>query len=456
MVTIDKFSDIPYSQNNEAQDYVDAFNLQTGVIDFETLQEYITSPYSFNKNALENITSITDVMQNDFNTNINVVLGNKEELFQSWIDNIIKNVVNWNASGTYHKNDIVIYNSDTSTLYYCIKDCDGSIALNNTEYWLTIRTKGEKGQDVYDLNYRGEISYTNTTYGVNDIVYTNHKNASKDIIFYVCIQSIHYSSNEQVITDISVDDTHWVQLFIVPKDAFEIYWTMPNQTFFNNPNSPSVFGVVQNSILIDDYDNAIDLVEEIRTAPALNLADDYILSFNVYGQKNTGQYDDTPIQCLGKFTYANTFTLGDDEYVFYKMPIKNIFVEYFNIPTSPNMAIVGFVHKVYNVVEEEYFILSVLDEYGNLYVENGFVDEEHNAITTEYYQSILPHAPLIKIECNRYISETPIIKIVDRVHSESANNLQYLKLQSTALNIVDDNNNNLTTIIDNLESRNNL
>ena len=48
------------------------------------------------------------------------------------------------------------------------------------------------------------------------------------------------------------------------------------------------------------------------------------------------------------------------------------------------------------------------------------------------------------------------IKVIDRVHSESASNPQYLKLYTVANNVVDSNDNNLNTLINNLISDTNI
>lgn len=48
------------------------------------------------------------------------------------------------------------------------------------------------------------------------------------------------------------------------------------------------------------------------------------------------------------------------------------------------------------------------------------------------------------------------IRIIDRVHSESASNPQYLKLYTVANNVVDSNDNNLNTLIRNLISNTNI
>ena len=54
------------------------------------------------------------------------------------------------------------------------------------------------------------------------------------------------------------------------------------------------------------------------------------------------------------------------------------------------------------------------------------------------------------------IAGDPLLKIVDRVHSESASNPQYLKLYTVANNVVDSNDNNLNTLINNLISDTNI
>lgn len=488
----DKFSDIPYSQKTEEENYINSFDTKNETIDFNTLSDYEDSEQVMNAHSLSKVKERIDTVQNVIGDEVIDNLDDKKQLFQSWIDNLAATAKRWQpgAEYKYYKNDVVYKNNNSISI--CLQDCDGTanfmVTQNNesyyitkeaqgqtigyvydndilklhitykyltennefenhyvilevsnlsikfiegniqdiefnidddvsciylsytndsyiflgqfsdtpgivriyaepsyrtysgeiiakcntlyveqkTDYWLSIYTKGERGESVYNLDYKGAYCYSfnnyrfavpygyNTEFKFNqqferkDIIFTmyddgiiretqyilnfgfplsanifpyvhieydgeynvvvtrlsknsdvycklneaitfiyqsddiifidnsvhtwhyydedgNLINDSDDIDFYVCI-------NDNVITDPYVspaeDPTNWIKLFSVPRDKIKIYDEMPNQEFFDDPKSPSIFGVTQSTpmnevidirndkYVIDDFDTS--------------------------------------------------------------------------------------------------------------------------------------------------------------------------------------------------------
>lgn len=242
MALRDKVSDISCDKQTDIQNYINAFDINEGSIDFETLSNYDDSSYVLNAYNLNNLNNNINNMQDNWNDNVNNYLDDKAELFQSWIDNLGKDIRPWNNDLYYYKNDIVSYSEDIGAIFLCLQNCDGSQPLPTAssvvnDYWLRIYNKGDKGLDSYDLNYIGEFNWEWEAFLVNDVVYVNNNDT---IDFYVCISNVSYSS----VNTPENDTEHWICLFVIHKDGLMIYDEMPNQDFFDNPNSPSIFGVV--------------------------------------------------------------------------------------------------------------------------------------------------------------------------------------------------------------------
>ena len=137
----------------------------------------------------------------------------------------------------YSKNNRVYSIDDPGALFLCLNDCDGSIPLPTEDspinnYWVRLYPVGYNS-----YNLTPDIWSPGTNYSANTIVWVEEG----DINFYVCIQDASTTG----ISSPADDPTHWVKLFTIPRDKFTIYDSMPDQTFFNNELSPSVFGVVQ-------------------------------------------------------------------------------------------------------------------------------------------------------------------------------------------------------------------
>lgn len=108
--------------------------------------------------------------------------------------------------------------------------------------WLLLPIRGDAGQYTFKLNYRGEWeaneSYANETTVGADVVWFE---IGRNTDFYVCLNPVQSSTTPDQDTE------HWLLLFSKARDAFVIYDSMPNQSFFENETSPSVFGVIDDS-----------------------------------------------------------------------------------------------------------------------------------------------------------------------------------------------------------------
>ena len=498
----DKFSDIPYSQKTEKENYTNSFDIENETIDFNILSDYEDSEQVMNAHSLSKVEERVDAMQSVIGDEIIDNLDDKQQLFQDWIDNLADTAKPWQsgAEHKYYKNDVVYTNNNG--IFICLQDCDGNrvppfpatnkngyvnaannkieiivsgeiifniyykyqlengdlephmlsfkvkissnewevldgniedfiasdsciitsymgengtyfyvtltlyedeprinyylsimpynysghdeiiasydimIIENKTNYWLWLYTKGEQGESVYNLNYKGAYLYNatdlrshnffdifsrvsvdvkipeqfthkyinfvyypeahdmseiarsydiyfgtpsefyseeldtyynydgeynvtvqynghgdyimqdvvcgigssssmsdndnmNFIYQINDIVFIDNgtdeifEADNDNVDFYVCI-----NDNVEVNIDIhpAEDPTNWIKLFSVPRDKIKIYDEMPNQEFFDDPKSSSIFGVTQlapmnevidirnDKYVIDDFD----------------------------------------------------------------------------------------------------------------------------------------------------------------------------------------------------------
>ena len=111
--------DIPYTKQSDIQEYISVFDVNNEIIDFTTLNTYQNSDYVFNTNALQKVKNNIDVMQSNFNNDIISNLDDKQELFQSWVDNLSANAKPWQpgAENKYYKNDVVTYSEDPGAYF---------------------------------------------------------------------------------------------------------------------------------------------------------------------------------------------------------------------------------------------------------------------------------------------------------------------------------------------------
>lgn len=122
--------------------------------------------------------------------------------------------------------------------------------------WLLLPIRGDAGQYTFKLNYRGEWeaneSYANETTTGADVVWFE---IGRNIDFYVCSNPVQSSTTPDQDTE------HWLLLFSKARDAFVIYDSMPNQSFFENETSPSVFGVIDDSYGV----NLCKIIDRLHT-----------------------------------------------------------------------------------------------------------------------------------------------------------------------------------------------
>lgn len=163
-----------------------------------------------------------------------------------------------------------------------------------TDYWVSLNIKGYAGQNTYNLNYIGEFNWEWEAFLVNDVVYVNNNDT---IDFYVCISNVSYSS----VNTPENDTEHWVSLFTIYRDRLMIYDEMPNQDFFDNPNSPSVFGVIS-----PISSSTVKFIDRIRSESASNPKYLQIIAKNsiLYRQDNTSY---NFFNYLNNWLYNNNF-----------------------------------------------------------------------------------------------------------------------------------------------------
>ena len=267
-----KALDLPYSEKSEFNTYRGNYDIAQQNIDFNGLEDYIESDTVLNAHVLNRISNDIDVMQNHWDEDVIEDLHNKYNIFQTWIDNLASVAEVWtnDTSRTYYKNDIVITDPNDGAYYLCLKECNGSQALpslteRSNAYWVAFYSKGDKGQPVFDLSYKGKFNWTQGMYYVDDIVYVVN---IYDVSFFVCTQDIEYNVNIAP----SEDEDHWLLLFKVdihalkildeqpvlymlyPKDDLYPSSTLyPNKTEIISEDEDKFFGVKSIRLFSDTY-----------------------------------------------------------------------------------------------------------------------------------------------------------------------------------------------------------
>ena len=222
-----KALDLPYSEKSEFNTYRGNYDIAQQNIDFSGLEDYIESDTVLNAHVLNRINDDIDVMQNHWDEDIIEDLHNKYNIFQTWIDNLASVAEVWtnDTSRIYYKNDVVITNPNDGAYYLCLKECNGSQALpslteRSNTYWVAFYSKGDKGQPVFDLSYKGKFDWAQGMYYVDDIVYVIN---TYDVSFFACTQDIEYDVNIAP----SEDEDHWLLLFKVDIPALKILDEQP-------------------------------------------------------------------------------------------------------------------------------------------------------------------------------------------------------------------------------------
>ena len=407
-------SDIPYNQTSQVEEYIEAFDINRRTIDWDVVNAYANSDYTIRQKILNSINNNINTMQNYWNEDVIEELNSNADEFQNWIDNFQDDTKPWNSgsSNKYYKNDVVTYNND-GAYYLCLKDCDGTQLLptpsNPTnEYWTRLYVQGNPGLNAYNLIFTGE--WWDDIYYTNYLVYILDKNVD----FYVCL-------NDDVETNPKEDTVNWTKLFSLPRDSFQIFPVMPNQTYFNDPTSSTVFGVINkdDAIIINsgDYTKSISPVSPNGERWSINGEiphgeTDYIIEdFSYYGLVSALTYNNNII----KYIYGSASTLGIAYYPYIDENLQ--------------------LHIRYSFDGESGSDTLYYGIYANW---------DDKTLNTGY--DLIPQF---------FIPAPAGIKIVDRLNSESAINPKYISIQTDA-DIVYDKNTTLYQSINNLLSNHNL
>ena len=259
------------------------------------------------------------------------------------------------------------------------------------------------------------ISYQ-YVYVPNDVVYI--KNGT-NIDFYVCISEVAYDDNA-IRPD--QDTIHWVKLFTKKLDGFVVLDSMPNQAWFDDDTNPSVFGVKQ---VRQNVYSASGEKYDSKIMRAKNNSVSFIT-------QSPDEIKRVVVRC--EF-YRNNELYDSKNYT-----IDNLRILY---PPS-TISGIGF------SIDDDDIIVTFMCNY----------DYDQHRITLKVFNVQTAYSEIYTYSFCAYIesiyTSDPLLKIVDRVHSESASNPQYLKLYTVANNVVDSNDNNLNTLINNLISDTNI
>lgn len=479
----DKFVDISYNNRAEEQNYISLFDIDNNTIDFEGLSNYDDSLNVLNANNLNTIVNTTDGMQGIIKDEVDDALKDKAGLFQSWINNLSQHAFEWQngSQNKYYKNDVVTYSEDVGAIFLCIQDCDGTISLPNNvlninDYWLRIYLRGDSGLNVYNLNYIGEFDWEWQGFIVNDVVYVDNYSA---INFYICINGISYSSQNSPENDVA----HWLKLFSVHKDEIMIYDSMPNQAFFDDVNSPSVFGVLQKMDILNDHifgyygnaiasqhityydsggepttitpqstylDKAIYILSEAQTVidltDAISMSGDILSIYVRYGE-NVSDVVQFDAQYGNPRTYVYTNTSGYRLDIIYDGDVQLTI----NVRNGSNSDIVSYAYfekvnglKAIQILPNTYLI-NIRNVLYVCYTNNN--DEIINLVCDKYSYNIS--------SLSRIVATVNSIRFIDRLNSISAENPCYLDIRQN-INYVFYNDNSIADEVRSVVLNNNL
>lgn len=169
MKNIRRLQDVQINDVDIVETYRETFNNVSieeahNLINTDTLKSYVLQSEWMNdlKTKIEELEEYK-VTKGDS------VLINKAEEFQFNIDEFV-DIGEYNSSTQYYKNNFVSYNEE---IYFCIQD-----SLNNnptnTNYWLKIGLRGEKGQYDMGVVWRGIWDYSTEYYKYDLVSYNNN------------------------------------------------------------------------------------------------------------------------------------------------------------------------------------------------------------------------------------------------------------------------------------------
>lgn len=230
-----QFYDIPYNDKDKINEYVNAFDIDNDVIDFDTIDN--NKDVALNAENMNAIVSKTDDLQDFFIENVNNKLQEAETQFYSWVNNF-QNYEEYIDGKTYNRNDRVLYTNDNglTDIYLCLKDATEVSPVDALDdKWIRIfGTQGAKGKDGYNLNYRGAYDWQFEVYNKNDVVYADEF----DKVFYVCLNNNVKYSKKTMPWD---DPDNWIYLFMLSTVKFRV---------FNSSDAPTIEYL---NTLIQDY-----------------------------------------------------------------------------------------------------------------------------------------------------------------------------------------------------------
>ena len=272
----DKFSDIPYSQKTEKENYTGSFDIKNKTIDFNVLSDYEDSEQVMNAYSLSKVEERADAMQSVIGDEIIGNLDNKKQLFQSWIDNLAATAKPWQAGveHKYYKNDVVYTNNNG--IFICLQDCNGDMpmpfpATNKNGYVNEADDRKEiivSEEIIFNIYYKYQLengdlethmlsfkvktssnewkvlggniedyivsdSYIITSYmGENGTCLHVYLLAVEDetgeITYYLCIRPYYYSGYDEIIAsyDIIVIESktnYWLWIYTKGKQGESVY-----------------------------------------------------------------------------------------------------------------------------------------------------------------------------------------------------------------------------------------
>lgn len=408
--------DIPYTKQSDVQEYIDAFDIDNESIDFTTLENYSNSEYVLNANALQKVKHNIDVMQSNFNNDVISDLDDKQETFQSWIDNLSTTAKPWQSGSLnqYYKNDVVTYSEDEGAYYLCLQDCDGTqelpslVSLPN----INITYENLQSSQYQTTTFEAQMTYASTTY--------------ENIWQMGSPTEMWFGDNDNGYITLSYNGKY-------------------NIVICNSVSPKMPIELIESIDIKIITDNVIEMQELLRIINGLTVSNNYWLRLYLKGEAGLDAF---------KFDWRGEWN-ANSEYEREKS----------HEPGSIHPGSLVW----YRILNNINFYFCIED------VRNSDIPPDQD--TTHWMKLFtkkldgfvildsMPNQSWFNDDTNPSVfgvkqSDGFTIKIIDRIHSESASNPQYLKLYTVANNVVDiifgSNDNNLNTLINNLISNTNI
>lgn len=481
--------DIPYTKQSDTQEYINAFDVENESINFTTLENYSNSDYVFNANALQKVKNNIDVMQSNFDNDIISDLDDKQELFQSWVNNLSANAKPWQpgVENKYYKNDVVTHGEDPGAYFICLEDCDGTKPINYVKF---INTYNNTDKFDWGVCVNGDINDENTSFiGVPE--YGNF-NLLKLHYEYDANYTLRFTKRDGFVGEIDyfifkgskeifehmnyvVDDSKWLRIYPKGKAGLDVF----NLTYKGEwNNTVNVIDSLPSTIKLRDepldtnYFYYGIIVHRNDSSPQI-ITGSTIFRFNTpesehktlsdsrYGFSCDYYFDYDGSNYINVYNIINSGTSSTQKMELLRITEsfgERISYQYVYVPND-----IVYIKNGTNI--DFYVCISEV-----VYDENAISPDQDTAHWIKLFTKKLdgfvildsmPNQAWFDDDTNPSVfgvkqSDGFTIKIIDRIHSESASNPQYLKLYTVANNVVDSNNNNLNTLINNLISNTNI